>query len=154
MTRLFGGRPVVYTEHNVLERQFAIKVLRRDMISDQTAAERFRREARAALVDACREQEVLLCSDECCAARDEGEPAPGTAHGPYVAARPGLSPGAEGQRDGVAPGPVGTGVVDLVLSVYGAVEAMTVPGPDGVPLGRGAAGGPQRHSGLLQDRSR
>lgn len=44
-----GGTGQVYlAEHNVLERQFAIKVLRRDMISDQTAAERFRREARAA----------------------------------------------------------------------------------------------------------
>lgn len=44
-----GSTGQVYlAEHNVLERQFAIKVLRRDMISDQTAVERFRREARAA----------------------------------------------------------------------------------------------------------
>jgi len=44
-----GGTGQVYlAEHNVLERQFAIKVLRRDMVADQTASERFRREARAA----------------------------------------------------------------------------------------------------------
>jgi serine/threonine protein kinase len=44
-----GGTGQVYlAEHDVLERKFAIKVLRRDMLSDQTAAERFRREARAA----------------------------------------------------------------------------------------------------------
>ncbi len=44
-----GGTGQVYlAEHNVLERQFAIKVLRRDMLADKTASERFRREARAA----------------------------------------------------------------------------------------------------------
>jgi serine/threonine protein kinase len=44
-----GGTGQVYlAEHNVLERKFAIKVLRRDMVADKTASERFRREARAA----------------------------------------------------------------------------------------------------------